>query len=452
MFAFYRLYRQDLRETIHLSVPIIIAQLGLVLMGVVDTIMVGRIGASALAASGVSSSVFFLIAVVGTGALSMVSPLVAGSRSKKGKIESPGNLLKSAQIAGLIIGLVTVLVLIVLAFNFHWFRQEKAVEELAAPFLLILSLSVFPMYYFWAGKQFTDGMGDARISMLITLVGLVVNIFLNWLLIFGNLGFPAIGLNGAAVGTLLARILMAFLTHYSIHHSDKFKEYLEHTRIRTRLVIKILRLGIPSGMQYFFEVAAFSGAAIIAGWISVASLAAHQIAINLASVTYMVAAGFSAAGAIRVGNARGHHNPAGVIKAGTASLVLSFLFMSFTALVFVFFRDVLVALYIDDSEVASLASGLLVIAAFFQLSDGVQVAGLGILRGIYDVYIPTGITLFAYWVLGIPLGYYLSYNMSMGVDGIWYGLLIGLTFSALLLVIRFYRVSNKAMVDTHNQG
>lgn len=445
MFAFYRLYRQDLRETIHLSVPIIIAQLGLVLMGVIDTIMVGRIGASALAASGVSSSVFFLIAVVGTGALSMVSPLVAGSRSKKGKIESPGNLLKSAQIAGLIIGLVTVLVLIVLAFNFHWFQQEKAVEELAAPFLLILALSVFPMYYFWAGKQFTDGMGDVRISMLITLAGLVANIFLNWIFIFGNFGIPVMGLNGAGIGTLLARIIMAVLTYGVIHSSGRFQEFLEHTRVRKKLVMKIFRLGIPSGMQYFFEVAAFSGAAILAGWISVASLAAHQIAINLASITYMIAAGFSAAGAIRVGNARGTQNSSAVVKAGTAAIMLSFLYMSIMALIFICFRQFLVAFYIDDVEVASIASGLLVIAAFFQLSDGVQVAGLGILRGVYDVYIPTAITLFAYWIVGIPLGYYLSESQTMGVAGIWYGLLIGLTFSAILLVLRFYwvtRVSN----------
>jgi multidrug resistance protein, MATE family len=441
VFAFYRLYRQDLRETIHLSVPIIIAQLGLVLMGVIDTIMVGRIGAAELAASGVSNSVFFLIAVVGSGALSMVSPLVAGSRSKKGKIESPGNILKSAQVAGVILATLTVIVMIVLALNFHWFRQEETVEKLAASYLLIIAVSVFPMYYFWAGKQFTDGMGDVRISMLITLVGLVANTFLNWIFIFGNFGFPAMGLNGAGIGTLLARIIMAVLTFGAIHSSGRFQEFLEHTRVRKKLVMKIFRLGIPSGMQYFFEVAAFSGAAILAGWISVASLAAHQIAINLASITYMIAAGFSAAGAIRVGNARGIQSSSGVIKAGTAAILLSFLYMSMMALIFISFRQFLVALYIEDVEVASIASGLLVIAAFFQLSDGVQVAGLGILRGVYDVYIPTAITLFAYWIVGIPLGYYLSDSQAMGVEGIWYGLLIGLTFSAILLVLRFYWVT-----------
>lgn len=424
-----------------MSVPIIIAQLGLVLMGVIDTIMVGRIGAAELAASGVSNSVFFLIAVVGSGALSMVSPLVAGSRSKKGKIESPGNILKSAQVAGFILAILTVIVMIVLALNFHWFRQEETVEKLAASYLLIIAVSVFPMYYFWAGKQFTDGMGDVRISMLITLVGLVANTFLNWIFIFGNFGFPAMGLNGAGIGTLLARIIMAVLTFGAIHSSGRFQEFLEHTRVRKKLVIKIFRLGIPSGMQYFFEVAAFSGAAILAGWISVASLAAHQIAINLASITYMIAAGFSAAGAIRVGNARGIQSSSGVIKAGTAAILLSFLYMSMMALIFISFRQFLVALYIEDVEVASIASGLLVIAAFFQLSDGVQVAGLGILRGVYDVYIPTAITLFAYWIVGIPLGYYLSDSQAMGVEGIWYGLLIGLTFSAILLVLRFYWVT-----------
>lgn len=439
----YRLYRQDIRETLSLSMPIIIAQLGLVLMGVADTIMVGRIGATPLAAAGVSNSVFFLIAVVGSGALSMVSPLVAGTRSKRGSLESPGNLLKSAQVAGQWLAIGTFVVLMILAWQFHWFRQEKEVEAQAWPYLMVLAVSVFPMYYFWAGKQFTDGMGDARVSMLVTVAGLFLNIVFNWLLISGHWGFPALGLLGAGIGTLLARICMALLMHGAIHFSGRFEEYLNHSRVRKSLVMKIFRLGIPSGMQYFFEVAAFSGAAVLAGWIGVASLAAHQIAINLASITYMVAAGFSAAGAIRVGNARGANLPAGIIKAGTATIILAFLFMSLTALVFVLFRDILVSLYIQESEVAGIASGLLIIAAFFQLSDGVQVAGLGILRGIYDVYIPTAFTLLAYWVIGIPLGYYLSTRLGMGVDGIWYGLLAGLTCSALMLVFRFYRVALK---------
>jgi MATE family multidrug resistance protein len=436
----FRYYRLDLKETLHLALPIIVAQLGLVLMGVADTIMVGRVGATELAAAGVSNSVFFLIAVVGSGALSMVSPLVAGSRSHKNKIESPGNYLKASLVAGIWLALATFLVMMVLAWQFQIFRQAPEVEALSRPYLWILAVSVFPMYHFWGAKQFTDGMGEVRISMLITLAGVVTNVFLNWILIFGLWGLPALGLNGAGIATLLSRVLMAFLSYRAIFQSSRFKDYLIDARVRMRLVFKIFKLGLPSGMQYFFEVAAFSGAAIMAGWLGVASLAAHQIAINLASVTYMVAAGFSSAGAIRVGNALGRKNITGVKKAGTTALLLSLGFMTLTALFFILFRSFWVGLYIEEREVAGLATGLLIIAAFFQLSDGVQVVGLGILRGVYDIYIPTGVTLFSYWVLGIPLGYYLSEVQGLGVDGIWYGLLAGLTCSAILLVWRFYFV------------
>lgn len=420
-----------------------IAQLGLVLMGVADNIMVGHLGAAPLAAAGISNSVFFLIAVIGSGAISIISPMVAGSQMKHDAEDNPGNLLKAAFRIALIMGVLTMLVLGGVTYQFEMLRQDAEVNLLAVPYMVIITLSVLPMFYFWAGKQFTDGLGDTRVAMMITIIGLVANVFFNWILIYGNLGLPALGLNGAGIGTLLARILMAGLMYRSIFISDRYTRWMQNSRLVAALVQKILKLGIPSGMQYFFEVAAFSGAAVIAGWFGVAQLAAHQIAINLASVSYMAAAGISAAGAIRVGDAVGRRNGSDVVKAGTAALLLVVAFMSLAGLIFLLGKDLLVALYIDDPAVAEVASGLLLIAAVFQLSDGTQVTGLGILRGMYDVYIPTAITLIAYWIIGIPLGYWLGAYMDMGVAGIWYGLLAGLTCSAAMLLYRFFRLAKK---------
>jgi MATE family multidrug resistance protein len=204
-----------------------------------------------------------------------------------------------------------------------------------------------------------------------------------------------------------------------------------------------LRLGVPGGCQLFFEGGAFSGAAVIAGWLGTVALASHQIAINLATVTYMVAAGISSAGAIRVGQAVGIGSQTKVVRAGTVALVLSVAFMSIACFIFLTFNHFLVQLYIQDEAVVSLGATLVIIGGFFQLSDGIQVVGLGILRGIEDVNVPTIIALFAYWVIGLPLGYLLGFTFNMNVQGIWLGLLAGLTVSAVLLTIRFYTLSYK---------
>ncbi len=208
----------------------------------------------------------------------------------------------------------------------------------------------------------------------------------------------------------------------------------------------MLRLGLPGGFQYFFEVGAFSGSAVMAGWIGTVQLAAHEIAISLAALAYMVASGNAAAGSIRVGEALGKASRAAVVRAGTAAILIAVVFMSLTCLLFITASVPLVGLYIKDNSVLPIATSLLVIAGIFQLSDGVQVAGLGILRALSDVNVPTVATLFAYWIIGIPLGYWLAFHLGMGVQGIWYGLLAGLTASAALLTVRFYVLSRRINV------
>jgi MATE family multidrug resistance protein len=253
------------------------------------------------------------------------------------------------------------------------------------------------------------------------------------------------GLMGAGWATLIARILMAVcMIAFVLWH----KQYKNFIRVKERLsrvqfFKQIFQIGLPSGFQYFFEVGAFSSAAIIIGWIGKNELAAHHIAINVASVTYMIATGIAAGGSILVGDALGRKNKTDIIRSGKAALILGTLFMGGCALIFSVFSKAIIALYVDDSGVASMAVYLLLIAAVFQLSDGIQCVGLGILRGIEDTKIPTLVTIVAYWVIGIPIGYVLAFSYNMSLYGIWIGLLIGLTFSAAMLSWRFIKLSKK---------
>jgi MATE family multidrug resistance protein len=213
---------------------------------------------------------------------------------------------------------------------------------------------------------------------------------------------------------------------------------------------KIFQIGLPSGFQYFFEVGAFAFAAIMIGWIGEYELAAHQVAINIASITYMIATGLSAGGSIAVGDALGRRNRQDIIRSGYSAMIMATAFMGVCAIIFSLFSNWIVALYINESHVAEMATGLLIIAAFFQLSDGIQCVGLGILRGIGDTKIPTVITIIAYWVIGIPIGYYLGFKTGLSLYGIWISLSIGLSFSALLLTFRFKKRSRLIDLNYHS--
>jgi MATE family multidrug resistance protein len=309
-----------------------------------------------------------------------------------------------------------------------------------APYFLILASSLLPMMVFQAFKQFAEGFSITKSSMYIALAANGINLLLNYGLIYGKWGFPAMGIEGAGVATLIARVVMAIgMVIFTFQH----KELKVHAREMLRTTwhtqhgIHLVKLGIPIAMQMFFEVAAFASATVMMGWINAEAIAAHQIAINMASVTYMIATGLSAAATVQVGFYAGRGHSPSMLKAGHAVYSLVLFYMGICALLFVLLRHWLPSLYIHDSAVEVQAASLLLIAALFQLSDGAQVAGLGALRGMKDVKIPTMITLLAYWILGLPVGYVLAFVWEMGAEGIWYGLLLGLTVAAFLLYFRF---------------
>ncbi|WP_247233490.1 MATE family efflux transporter [Telluribacter sp. SYSU D00476] len=445
MHPLVRLYQRDIKKTFELSIPIVVAQLGVVLMGVTDNLMIGRLlGAVPLGAAGIANSVTFLIGSIGVGGLSIVSALVSRANGQGEKAEISRLYKAGTQVAWLL-GIVLGVIGLLLAWQFEIFRQTADITELARPFMIIITISNIPLLLFVAVRQLCDGLSRPRVAMYITMSALALNAILNYALIL------SMGFLGAAVGTLLSRIYMAVAIWFYVKRDVFFRPYFTAFAPGSSLQAlrtKILKLGLPGGFQFFFEIAAFSLAVIMIGWLGEPQLAAHQIAINMASTTYMMATGIAAAGSIRVGMAVGQRSIQAVRRAGTAAFLLVAAFMGLCCILFLTANDWLVSLYIRDSpEVATIAAGLVIIAGFFQLSDGIQVVGLGTLRGIADVNIPTVITLFAYWGLALPMSYVFAFPLGMDVTGVWIGLSVGLTVSALLLTIRFFRKLRRVRLD-----
>jgi len=426
-----------------------LSQLGQVSVGVADSMMVGRLGALPLAASSLGNSIFFVIMMFGIGISMGITPLVSkadgkGKSLRISRLFSHGlwiNVIASLLMTGIVLGLSQ---------GLHFLNQPEDVVALTVPYLLIITASLLPLMVFQTFKQMAEGLSQTRQAMFITIFANIVNVFLNWVLIWGKFGFPEMGLNGAGLATLISRVLMMLMMGGYILLSPRYRKY--HFKLSLPgpsfpMISRILKIGVPTGFQFIFEVSAFSTAAIMMGWIGVNALAGHQIAINLASVSYMMATGLATAGMIRVSNQIGKGNMKGMREAGMVVFGMVAIFMIASAAIFFSFRFFLPTLYIGDPEVVALSASLLVIAGLFQLSDGVQAAGLGVLRGLEDVKVPTIVTLLAYWVLGLPLGYFLAFNMGMGAQGIWYGLLIGLTITAGMLFYRFHSLSKKRMQD-----
>ena len=429
----------EFKETIRLALPVMIGQVGHMMMGVVDNVMVGQVGAAPLAAAAIGHGLFILILIFGIGVSMAISPLVAmfvGS----GMQERTGTIFRHGFLVNAILGVVLSIVGYYFANILYYLDQPDEVTYRAVQYMQILSLSIIPVMIFQTYRQFIEGLSIMKPAMVVTILANFINVFVNWILIFGNLGAPALGLAGAGWATFTTRTLMAISLALYVSYAVRFKPTNPSLHFKTidfKIIRNILKIGVPSGIQYFFEVGAFAGSAVIIGWLGTTPLAAHQIALNLAAISFMFALGISSAASIRVGIAVGRQDIRGIRMAGFSSILLACLVMGIFGIIFVSFRYILPALYIDDPAVIDVAASLLIIAALFQLSDGTQAVGIGALRGIADTRIPMFITFFAYWVIGLPGGYFLGFTMQLGVEGVWIALLLALTASAVLLTIRF---------------
>ena len=438
-------YINSYKATFLLAYPVVISQLGHIMVGVVDTAMVGQIGTIEQAAVALSNSLYTLVLVFGLGVSYGITPLVAAADSSKNHSENAA-LLKHSIIINTVLGILLFALLIAISPVLNLFNQKQEVVDLAIPFLNVMMLGMIPLCIFSGFKQFTEGLSFTRIAMLITIGANLLNVLLNYLMIFGHWGFPEMGLMGSCWASFISRVIMAFAMFYYVYYNKHFKIYWQGFTFRNvskELTRKILGIGIPSGLQWVFEVGAFAFAVVMIGWISPDAQAAHQIALSIAASTYMMASGLSAAASVRVGNQLGLKSREGVRTAGFSAFVMVLAFMSLMAILFILFQHFLPTLFSKESNVISIATSLIVIAAFFQLSDGIQVVGLGALRGVKDVKIPTIITLIAYWAIGLPMSYVFGFQMDLGVEGIWYGLSLGLTIAAVFLLWRFNYVSKR---------
>ncbi|SDU46995.1 MATE family efflux transporter [Desulfobacula phenolica] len=431
--------QNEIKKILVLSLPIVVGQVGQLLMSVVDNVMVGKLGVQALAAASIANAMFILIMVVGFGLTVAVTPLTAMAYGA-GNDKQCGVILRQGLIVNVFFGILLCGVTILLSEFIQFLNQPKEIVGPASLYMKVLGGSMIPLMLFQSYRQFAEGVSYLKPAMFITLLANIVNILANWIFIYGHLGMPSLGLTGAGIATISSRTFMAIVLMVVIRKSSKMKRFdptLNYRKIDFSMMRRLLAIGIPAGFQYFFEVSAFTASSIMIGWMGTVELAAHQIALNLASISFMIAMGISSAATIRVSNAVGQKNIHATRIAGFSATLLCAVFMASAGLIFILFRFFLPTLYISEKEVIDISAALLVIVAFFQISDGTQAVGLGILRGITDMKIPTLITLVAYWVIGLPSGYFLAFTCNMGIYGVWYGLLISLTASAFFMMIRF---------------
>jgi multidrug resistance protein, MATE family len=431
-------YSSEIKTSLMLAYPVMLSQLGHVLMGFTDNVMVGHLNATSLAAAGLANVAFNVLLLFGIGVSYAITPLVAAADGSK-DLQSISDVLKH----GLVINVVNAMVLIVLVslaqHLLYHIGQPEEVIQLSIPYLNIITWSLLPTLIFQTFRQFAEGLSYTLVPMVAVLAANVLNIFLNYVLIYGHFGVEGMGLIGAGYATLLSRIFMALSLGLYVYLAPLFRNYRSGFMIRNyslRLFKKMLGIGLPAGLQFIFEVAAFDFSLVMMGWLGTQSLAAHQIAINLATISYMTISGIAAAATIRVSYFYGKGDMPHMRHAVKVLMGLAIVFMGGCAALFILGRNWLPHMYVTDGEVLTLAGPLLVIAGIFQLSDGIQVVSIAALRGLRDVTVPSLFIFISYWVIGLPLGYVLAFVLDMGAISIWSGLCIGLTLTALATILR----------------
>lgn len=452
-----KLYTQEFRKNLSLAFPVILGLLGHTVVQLIDNIMVGQLGTAELASVSLGNSFVFIAMSLGIGFSTALTPLVAQADGRS-DIKRVGELFIHGLFLCVFLGILLFLGVYSLRNQMFHMGQPQEVVFLAFPYLNWVAGSLIPLVVFQAFRQFSDGLSLTRPAMYATLFGNGINVILNYLLIFGHFGFPKLGVEGAAIGTFISRMMMLLYIMLYVCYHKQFKKYklsLNFAQIKLFLVRKILKLGLPSALQMFFEVAFFVVAVWISGVLGTNSQAANQIALNLTSMTFMVAMGLSATAMIRVGNQYGKKDYKELKRIAFSIFFLIFIIDVFFCAFYLIFSDDLPWIYLENKgamtspdtlEVIAIAASLLVVSGFFQITDGLQVVVLGALRGLQDVNIPTTFIFISYWIIGFPVSYYLAFYTPLKATGIWIGLLTGLSCSAVLLFLRFQHQTNKLIL------
>lgn len=446
------------KQTLRLALPVMLTQLGQVSVNLFDSIIVGNLlGSDALASVSLGNAIFFSVFVFALGMSFAIPPLVSEAHAQNNH-EEINTIFRHGFVINLSIGILLMLLIFVAnPLLYHLDQPEKIIPDTVS-FLKIMGISIIPFMLFQTLRETSEGLSYTIGVTKATLFANIVNILLNYVFIKGMFGIPPMGVDGSALASLISRIFMFVFLYFILRNEQRTRRYiidfsLDIQLFSKRLFRKMLKLGFPTSMQMFFEVTAFAAAAFICGLISAKDIASHQIALSMASFTFNLCIGFSVASTVMIGNKLGEKNFVELRKLGINNLKIVFLFMFCCGLIFVMGRSYFPIFFThkEDVDVITLASKLLIIAALFQLSDGIQVVALGCLRGIQDVKVPSYITFVAYWIITIPLGYFLCYELEMGAFGMWIALGLGLSISAIFLVIRFLKLSGKMITSTNKK-
>jgi multidrug resistance protein, MATE family len=435
--------RTEALKTWKLSTPIILGELTQMALGVIDNIMVGSISYKHLAAAALVIGVMNIPFVLGIGMTISISQTVSMAHGRKDGLKVSHYLYNGFWLCTIAAIIIALLLNFSKNILFH-LGQDHDVAVLAVPFLQIMGWSTIPMIMFISLKQFTDGLERTRTAMLLSFTALPVNIFINWLLIYGNWGFPRLELTGAGLGTLTTRVIIVIIFIIVLQKHSMFSKYIAVRKNQWKLqwatIKELLHIGIPSSMQVALESGAFAVSGIIIGTLGAVQLASHQIAISCASLAFMISWGLAQGGSIRISNAWGRNNWVDISVIGRSTLLSGLLYGIFAAICFICLRNILPRAFNNNGAVLALSSVLILYAAVFQISDATQAIGAGLLRGIKDVKVPTVYIAIAYWVAGIPLGCLMAFTFRMGAAGMWVGFVGGLTFSSVFLNRRFFKM------------
>ncbi len=433
--------RTEIYEVLRLGIPLAVAELSGVLMSLIGGAMVGTKGAAAVAAIGIGRPVYLFAALIGIGGVVMTAPLVAAA-NEDGDKTAIKRLLYVGGAVAVGLALLLVLLLVALIFNFDYLKQPAEVAAMAVPFLWAMLPSLLPWLLYIHLVHFTDGLGLTKVGMVFSVCALVLDVCLNWLFIFGHCGFPELGIVGVGVATSISQTLLCTVMIAYIYKDKIFAEMhaipLDFSDKWTH-ILDFCKLSLPVGFQIWIEFLAYAVAATVVGQMGKYPLAAHQVAINLATSSFMILLAVGSAGSIRVGQAVGTGDARRGSLSGFVSILVALFVIVISATVFFAMPRTLISWFVNDEIVIQIAIPLLFIAAIFQFFDAVQCVSVALLRGLEDTQTPFIISIVAYWLFGMPVGYYLAFAKNWGVTGVWVGFLLALATQAIWFSLRFFR-------------
>lgn len=442
---YLELNSSEYKKTLRLSIPVIIAQAGQITVGLIDNIMIGKLGTTPFAAASFTNTLFNLVLIFGLGYSFALTPLVGKSWGEEDH-KTIGSWIKNGLMANAFMGVILVLVLLIMYFMIPFMGQPESVLQPSKDYLMILTISVFPMMVFYGYKQFAEGVGDTKTAMKIMLWANIINTIGNYIFMYGKLGAPEMGLQGAGVGTLISRIFMAvafIVLFYKKEQYELFVKLYNQSSFCWKRFMKVVKLGIPLGGQTVMEACAFGLCAIMMGWVGEIGMAAHQIAITLSTLGFMIYQGLGAGTTIRVSHYKGQNDKEGIVRATKTAIMIMIIYSTFSVLLYWGARNILPLMFTQDPTVIQLAAQMLIVCGLFQLVDGVQIVIAGTLRGLADARIPAVITFISYFMLSIPFSYMSAFVWGYGAVGIWFGFPLGLFVCACLFQLRYKSILKK---------